>query len=80
MPRNLDRRIEVLDDERNMGNGWIVNLRPGFAIHPGSAEVEGTHFFGEDTMAEVRRTMKTVQPCECVACVKAIAGNGRFWT
>lgn len=67
MPRNLDRRIEELSDERSMGNGWFVYLRPGFAYADANMP-NAQHCFGADTMGDVRRYMKDVQPCRCADC------------
>lgn len=68
-----DRRIEQIDDERSIGNGWFVYLRPGFRY--GDA-----HCFSEDTKRDVARTMSQVEPCDCEDCRKALASTGKLWS
>jgi hypothetical protein len=72
MPRSLDRRIEELSDERDVGNGWFVYLKPGFAYADANTD-NPQHSFGEDTMGDVRRSMKMVKPCQCAECVRLLA-------
>lgn len=64
-----DPRIEMIDDERDAGNGWLVYLRPGWTID----QLGHTHCFGEDTLRGVARVMKLVQPCPCEECETAKA-------
>lgn len=56
-----DPRIEQLSDERSIGNGWFVYLKPGW-------QYDGAHCFGEDNRRAVQRTMKMVRPCGCAEC------------
>lgn len=72
MPRNLDRRIEEISDERAIGNGWFVYLKPGFAYADADTP-SAQHCFGEDTKADVRKSMKMVTPCRCDECTKLLA-------
>ena len=62
-------KIEHLDDERGCGNGWVVTMRSGWAIAPAVAPAVGCHVFGEDTLREVRATMRRVKPCQCKECL-----------
>lgn len=59
-----DRRVETVDDEREIGNGVIVTLRPGWAYDPSTA----CHVFGEDTVSAALRTLRDVKPCACDFC------------
>jgi len=62
-----DKRIEVIDDERRVGNSLIINLKDGFRFND-----EGEHIFGEDSALEAWESMKRVQPCGCDDCLKAL--------
>lgn len=56
-----DTRIEEISDERAMGNGWFVYLKPGW-------HYKGQHCFGEDTKRAIKDTMTFVSPCSCEEC------------
>lgn len=71
-------RIEQLCDERREGNGWIVYLRPGWAFQDASTP-NATHMFGEDTKAEMWRSLRTTTPCYCADCVSTLAAGGSLW-
>jgi len=58
-----DKRIDEISDERNIGNGWFVYLKPGW-------QMDGAHCFGEDTKLDVRSTMQRVTKCACAECCK----------
>jgi hypothetical protein len=66
MPRTLDRRIDYIDIDEGRK---IVTLKPGFALEEPNTP-NACHIFGADTNAEIRRTMKDVQPCGCAECIK----------
>jgi len=65
-----DKRIDIIDDERSMGNSLIVNLKDGWRFND-----EGEHIFGEDSAVEALESMKRVTACGCGDCLKAL---GRF--
>lgn len=67
MPRTLDRRIEEITGEPGE---WFVYLKPGFAIHDANTS-KAQHCFGEDSMGDIRRTMKIVTPCLCDECMRS---------
>ena len=60
----VDRRIEEVSDERGIGNGYFVYLKPGWA-YGGTGEA---HCFSEDTIKDIRDSMKLVEPCSCDDC------------
>ena len=63
-PISARAKIEELSDERASGGAWFVYLQPGW-------QTGGAHCFGADSMAEVWRIMRTVQPCNCRDCAAA---------
>jgi hypothetical protein len=52
-----DKRIQFLERDPDI----FVTLKPGW-------HYDGAHCFGEDSMADVRETMKSVEPCHCEQC------------
>lgn len=56
----MDKRIEQIEQEPDI----FVHLKSGW-------QYEGAHCFGEDSMADVRETMKMVKPCDCDECKRA---------
>lgn len=54
----LDRRVELVDDERDIGNGIIVSLYEGWTIDPGDPHAS---VFGEDTVKECWETLRTAK-------------------
>ena len=56
----MDRRI---DEITGRPPELFVYLKPGY-------QYEGQHCFGEDTTADIRKTMKMVKPCLCKECVR----------
>lgn len=60
-------RVEIVDDERSIGNSVIVTLRNGWRFND-----EGEHVFGEDTPEECLAAVETrVKPCACSECKAA---------
>lgn len=59
--------IEKISDERSMGNGWFVHLKPGYAISDPDT-VYAQHDFGEDTRSAAYRTARTAKNCSCNEC------------
>ena len=53
--------IDELHDDRPLESGWFVYLKPGF-------RVDNAHCFGEDRLADVWKTMDTVEKCDCHSC------------
>jgi hypothetical protein len=56
-------RVELVDDERAMGNSIIVTLKTGWRFND-----PGEHVFGEDTPTECLRSLKRTKPCDCAEC------------
>jgi hypothetical protein len=60
-------RVEIVDDERSIGNSVIVTLKNGWRFND-----EGEHVFGEDTPEECLAAVKSrVKPCACSECKAA---------
>lgn len=53
-----DRRVETVDDEREIGNGVIVTLRQGWTFDP----LADNRVAGADTVTEARALLTTAQP------------------
>lgn len=71
MPRTSDRRILRITGEPG---DWFVDLIAGFAfLDAGTTAAQ--HGFGEDTKADVRRSMKSVRPCDCDECRRLLAAG-----
>lgn len=51
-------RVEIVDDERAIGNGIIVTLKKGFTFD----ERQDNRVAGEDTVREVLALVKSAQP------------------
>lgn len=69
MPRTLDRRIDEITGE---AGEWFVYLKPGFAFRDANT-TNPQHCFGEDTKADIRKSMKEVKPCRCADCARLLA-------
>jgi len=52
-----DKRIEYIETDPDI----FVELNPGWRL-------DDAHCFGADSLAEVKQTMKRVEPCECEEC------------
>lgn len=48
-------KVEIVDDERLIGNGIIVSLFDGWTIDPGDPRAS---VFGEDTVADCFKTLE----------------------
>lgn len=68
--RHIDK-IQHLDDERQAGNGWMVYLKPGWAIADANTP-NAQHVFGEDKKPDVWKTMRDAEPCECKECIRLL--------
>jgi hypothetical protein len=61
-----DPRIDEIETCSDFGNvTYMVHLKDGFRL-------DDAHAFGEDTMASIRETMRSVQPCDCEFCRVAL--------
>ena len=56
------KRIEFLDDERNLGHCYIVTLHYGWSFYSG----EHLGVMGFDTMKDVREAVRDSHPCDCL--------------
>ena len=54
----LDRRVEFVDDERDIGNGIIVSMYEGWTLDPFDRYAT---VFGEDTVKECWETLRTAK-------------------
>ena len=54
-----DARVEIVDDERAIGNGLIVTLQPGLTIDSCDPHAG---VFGEDTVSECWATLMRAKP------------------
>lgn len=61
--RNRDK-VEYFDDERDLGNGYIITLLYGWSFE--GCSHEGVRGF--DNLKEVRSGMLNVTPCDCEEC------------
>lgn len=67
----MDRRILRVTGEPGE---WFVDLRAGFAFR--DANTAGAqHGFGEDTKADIRRSMAEVVRCRCGECSALLAAG-----
>ena len=57
-----DRRIQSLERDPDI----FVVLKPGWRL-PGTSH-NPQHEFGEDSIKDVKETMKGVEPCDCPSC------------
>ena len=60
----LPAKVLHWDDERNIGNGHIVELKPGWRWEEG----DRSHTRGFDTSREIREALRFVVKCECEEC------------
>ncbi len=51
-------RVELVDDERDIGNGILVTLRQGWTFTAG----EDNRVFGEDTVTQAMAGVRSAQP------------------
>lgn len=58
-----DHRVEIVDDERAIGNSVIITLAKGWRFRD-----QGEHVFGEDTPTKALRSLRRVKPCACQEC------------
>lgn len=56
-------KIEEVSDERSLGQGYWIYLRPGWYC-----DDPGLHIIHEDTIAEVKAMWSSVRKCECEDC------------
>lgn len=59
-----DRRVDEICVEQPLGQhreGYFVYLKDGWRL--GDA-----HCFGEDTVRDIQRTLRMVEPCDCKEC------------
>ena len=61
-----DKRIALIDDERESGDGYWVYLKDGFSFDGDS------HVFSESTIKDIKKSLTRVYPCECVQCKNAL--------
>lgn len=72
IPAKLRPHILYWDDERHLGGSIIVTM-VGLLLD-GPADGDGlrtTHTFGEDTVRDVVKTMRSAMPCHCDVCKAA---------
>lgn len=72
IPKTLLRfasKIESIDDERAVQNGYWVNLKAGWID-----DESGCHAIHEDTLAACALRFSFVKPCQCEDC-RAIAAR-----
>lgn len=63
----VDPRIDEIERCEDFGRvTYMVHLKDGFRL-------DDAHTFGEDTKAAIRKTMRSVKPCDCELCRAAIA-------
>jgi hypothetical protein len=58
-------KIKYWDDERDIDNGLIVTLKPGWRF-----ESVGEHVRGFDTKREAMEEVRAAKPCTCNQCKK----------
>lgn len=65
------RKIECVDDERDIGNSLIVTLKRGWRF-----EDVGEHVRGFDSKSEALSEVRNARPCECGDCCESLAAAG----
>ncbi len=58
MPSFFKERVEYLDDERKLGNGFIVTLKKGWSFDP----LQDNRVAGADDMRGVRALAASAKP------------------
>ena len=53
-----DRRVEIVDDERSIGNGVIITLKQGWTFDPWL----DNRVAGEDTLSEAIKLVRRARP------------------
>ena len=61
-------KIQYLDDERSIGNGIILTLKPGWQFDIEPFDNAGCHVAGGENMKELNEYLKNIKPCKCVRC------------
>ena len=51
-------RVELVDDERGLGNGIIVTMKEGWTMDP----IQDNRVFGADTIKEALETVRMARP------------------
>jgi hypothetical protein len=67
--KNLPGKVLHWDDERRLGNGYIITLKPGWRWE----QWDSSHTRGFDTQAEIRGALKDVVKCDCQECQRVKA-------
>ena len=62
----FDKRIDEIQQDEGE---YFVELKHGYQIQEGHHQTP-LHCFGEDTIKEIKETMKDVTICRCDDCVK----------
>lgn len=63
----LNKKIELIDDCRDQGGGWLVTLNPGWRF-----EDYAEHVKGYDTKGEALKAYREAQSCDCDDCIRAL--------
>jgi hypothetical protein len=74
LPKVLQKyadQIDGISDERSMGDGYWVELAPGWL-----SDME-THQVHEDNPRECARVMKWLDPCQCDECKQLLAKRSK---
>lgn len=67
--RKIPAKVLHWDDERHLGNGYIITLKPGWRWE----EWDTSHVRGFDTQAEIMDDLKYVVKCDCQVCKEEMA-------
>lgn len=71
IPAKFRKHIEHWDDERDLGSCIIVTLKGLHIDGPGTGDgSKNQHVFGEDTVADVIKTLRGAMTCHCDVCNK----------
>ena len=70
LPKNLEKYVDEIIDERSDDNGYWVYLNYGYKCSMGASP----HIIHEDTVKMCIDYLRYVEPCECKECVRYLKG------
>ena len=71
LPKNLEKYVDEIIDERGEDNGYWVYLKYGFKVDYSASD----HIIHEDTVKECIDYLRSVEPCDCRECTRYLKGE-----